>query len=350
MSGATRGDGPIAGRRGAGRPRRVPAARADEGAEACARPVASPHWAEEDVRGGGSRHGATRLRGAGLRSGPVPRRRGGPVLHLFRTAAGRQTRGAAHDPRHGSGDASSDRGPEEPGARAIRGAARLRARGGRPTALAFSGAGCDAAPPARTPPRQARHPHGAQAQGPRPAAALRGPGLRADGDRAQAERAVPLLRGEEARGRAARAACRGAPGASRPADAVRRARLRDAGEALGHGLLRLARGEPGAGAAAPPAAHRVPAPGLRGADLAVVEVGAVPPPRPEGPLGRRKDPREARSEPQATSLPCRGDRCRRATDLRQGPRPRAVLTDAGREAIRAADLGPRATAPLAVRD
>ena len=165
----------------------------------------------------------------------------------------------------------------------------------------------DATPPRRPgrPPRRARHPHGAQAQGPRPAAALRGLGLRADGDRAQAERAVPLLRGEEARGRAARAAGRGAPGASRPADALRRARLRDAGEALGHGLLRLARGEPGAGAAASPAAHRVPAPGLRGADLAVVEVGAVPPPRPEGPLGRREDPREARSELQATSFPCR---------------------------------------------
>ena len=225
------------------------------------------------------------------------------------------TRGACASPvppvavRRGSGDAFSDRGPEEPKARAIRGAARSRARSGRPTAFAFSGACGGTTPPARTPLRQARHPHGAQARGRYLIAALR----RAPGcERLVTGHRPSVLCPSSAAGR-------GGPDASPPADALRRARLRDAGEALRHGLLRVARGEPGAGAAASPAAHHVPAPGLRGADLALVEVGAVPSPRPQDPLGRQKDPREARSELQATSFPCRGGRCRRAPDLRRPP-------------------------------
>ena len=196
------------------------------------------------------------------------------------------TRGACASPvppvavRRGSGDAFSDRGPEEPKARAIRGAARSRARSGRPTAFAFSGACGGTIPPARTPLRQARHPHGAQARGRYLIAALR----RAPG----CERLVTGHRPSVLCPSCA--AGRGGPDASPLADALRRARLRDAGEALRHGLLRVARGEPGAGAAASPAAHHVLAPGLRGADLALVEVGAVPPPRPQDPLGRQEDP------------------------------------------------------------
>ena len=236
-------------------------------------------WFEEDADRGRRRHEPTRVWGAGLRGDALSRRRGGRVLHLRRTKAGGGARRAAGRPRDGPRGGSGGRGEPCPGhARAIPAAARSRAQGGPLAAIVAIGVRRDAQPPARPPSAAARE---AQAQDPRPGPALPGPRLRADGDGPPAERAVPLLRGEEARGRAARTAGRDRPG-PRPSDAVCRPRLRHAGEALLHRLLRVLRREPGGEAQAPEAPHGVPAPGLRGADLAVVEVRALPPPRAQG--------------------------------------------------------------------